>query len=111
MGTGIVAGLLTLSALQGCASGASQDGSITGSAQPCVGVVPVSSPLPAIPLVQVVGRARTVAASRMRLAAPYRFTFKVLPGHYAVEASPDQPVEVTVTRNHTAHVSLFSGCK
>jgi hypothetical protein len=95
--------------LAGCSTSRSTVGTISGTAEPCAGVLPASTQVQ-VPLVSVMSRARVVA-TRRNLISPWRFTFAVPPGDYQVRARYDQSVSVHVERGKSITVALRSGCK
>ena len=96
-------------ALSACTASNHGTGTISGTAQPCIG--PYIAPARyTVRFVRVSAGTRTVAL-RKNLTTPFRFTFTVPPGAYQVSAPGDGSTDVHVRRGEVVRVSLRSMCQ
>ena len=100
--------VIVVACLSGCSTSSQNSGTISGTANPCVGLYNPAAHY-TIKLVSVVKGTRTVAKQE-NLASPYRFTFSVPPGTYSVTATGNSPVQARVERGKTVTVALHTGC-
>jgi hypothetical protein len=102
------AGVIAVAGSSAVSAASPSSGTISGTAQPCVGPVGVN-PHHVVPLVTVSHGMRVVAEVK-NLTSPYSFSFAVPAGSYTVAAPGDGPTRVRVHKAKTVTVALRSGC-
>jgi len=107
----VVSGTVMIAAegLSGCAAANHKSGTISGTAQPCIGPY-IPSAHYTVGYVSMSKGSRTVA-KQTNLASPYKFSFTVSPDTFRVAAPGNGSVQARLEQGKTVTVALHSSCQ